>query len=235
MAAIAVIWMLLGKPETIDPDGPVEGASSVFLVPGYGGGEGSLQPLKTEFEKRGYQVYILDIGEGKGDLGEYGKSLASKILESTRDTGGSVHVVGYSAGGVIARAALSPDIAPRIGRIVTLGSPHSGTSIASVGVAFGGAQCPLACQQLARDSDFLNSLPVAGNTERWLSVYSPQDEVVVPTETAILDGSTVLNTEQLCKKNSFTHGELPENPEIIAAVINFIDTGRLASPLPGCQ
>jgi len=234
-AFVLVGWFYLTQPTYLDPSGDVSTARSVILVPGYGGGSENLVPLKGALAKEGYNVSILNIGEGTGDLALYGDMLAQEVKALRQSSGGSVHLVGFSAGGVIARAALSEDSAPDIARVITLGSPHRGTSIASVGRAFGGDQCPVACQQLARDSGFLNSLPLPSSTEKWLSVYSPSDSVVVPVDTAALNGSNIVNTADLCPlPRSLAHGDIPLDSAVISLVVDFIQTGSISLPSRGC-
>ena len=67
-------------------------------------------------------------------------------------------MVGYSAGGVVARYWVQ-DLGGRAQtrRLVTLGSPHHGTEIAELGTLFAGA-CPVACRQLLPTSPLLGAL-----------------------------------------------------------------------------
>ena len=108
----------------------------------------------------------------------------------------SVDVVGYSAGGVVARlwvADLGGDAAAR--RVVTLASPHHGTDLAAVAVGLGPTACPVACQQLAPDSDLLRELNAGDETPTgppgWRSGPS-DDKTVVPPDSGALDGAITL-------------------------------------------
>ena len=67
----------------------------------------------------------------------------------------SVDVVGYSAGGLVARLWVADGHADVVRRVVTLGSPHHGTSLADLAGDVAPGQCPLGCQQMASDSDLL--------------------------------------------------------------------------------
>lgn len=179
---------------------------------------------------------MADIGEGQGDLAGYGQTVQSNIRDLAEQGGGSVHLVGFSAGGVIARLALSgaPDLP--VGRIVTLGSPHYGTTLASVGAALAPSECPTACQQLARDSELLSGLPVAGSEDRWLAVYSPSDSVVRPIESAILEGATALDIEAYCSpsERDVEHGDLPATPGISEVISEFFGEGKVPPAGTGC-
>ena len=60
----------------------------------------------------------------------------------------SVDLVGYSAGGVIARLYVRDEGgASVVRRVLTLGSPHHGTDVAALATEVAGG-CPTACEQL---------------------------------------------------------------------------------------
>ena len=107
---------------------------------------------------------------------------------SVQDRGAtSVDVVGYSAGGVVARLWVRDkggvDLARRV---LTLGSPHHGTTQAALGAEFAGG-CPPACEQLVPDSDVLRRLNAGDETPDgplWATIRSTSDQVVTPVESA---------------------------------------------------
>ena len=104
----------------------------------------------------------------------------------------SVDVVGYSAGGVVVRLWVRDhggDAQAR--RVLTLGSPQHGTSVAALGAEVAGG-CPTACEQLLPDSALLRRLNAGDETPagpEWATVRSSADQVVTPTASAALDGA----------------------------------------------
>ena len=104
-------------------------------------------------------------GDGTGDLRAQADHLAD-VAASTLDRTGapSVDVIGYSAGGVVARLWVRDGNGKTAARrVLTLGSPHHGTSVAQLGSELGGG-CPAACEQLVPDSDLLRRLNAGDET-----------------------------------------------------------------------
>ena len=98
-------------------------------------------------------------------------------------------VIGYSAGGVIARLFVRDDGgADVVRRVLTLGSPHHGTEVAASAGELAAA-VPKACEQLAIDSDLLRHLNAGDETPAgptWATVRSDADQTVTPTDSAEL-------------------------------------------------
>jgi triacylglycerol esterase/lipase EstA (alpha/beta hydrolase family) len=121
----------------------------------------------------------------------------------------------------------------RVRRVVTLGSPHHGAKLAALGVAFAPGSCPLACQQLAPGSDLLDALNEDDETPagpQWLSVWTTQDEVVTPPESARLEGAVNVAVQDLCPGLPLTHGRLPSSPVVQALVLQALSAQDLARP-----
>ena len=113
----------------------------------------------------------------------------------------SVDVIGYSAGGVVARLWVRDyGGAARARRVLTLGSPHHGTSQAALGRELAGG-CPTACEQLVPDSDLLRRLNAGDETPDgplWATVRSSGDQVVTPVDSAALDGAVNILVQDVC-------------------------------------
>ena len=113
----------------------------------------------------------------------------------------SVDVVGYSAGGVVARLWVRDYGGAGLARrVMTLGSPHHGTSQAALGRELAGG-CPVACEQLVPDSDLLRRLNAGDETPDgplWATVRSTGDQVVTPVDSAALDGAVNILVQEVC-------------------------------------
>ena len=106
-------------------------------------------------------------------------------------------------------------------RIVTLGSPHHGTDLAALATDLAPRSCPTACRQLATDSDLIRQLNHGDETPAgpaWVSIWTTDDQISTPPETADLDGALDFSVQEVCPGADVTHGQLPESPVVIAMV-----------------
>jgi triacylglycerol lipase len=90
--------------------------------------------------------------------------------------------------------------------------------------------CPVACQQLAPGSTLLASVARAPVPLPWLSIWTENDQTVVPPDSARLDGAANLAVQELCPNVHIEHGELPSNPVVTAIVLGALSTGPLDRP-----
>jgi triacylglycerol lipase len=107
-------------------------------------------------------------------------------------------------------------------RIVSLGSPQHGTDLASLASDLAPDSCPAACRQLVTDSDLVRSLNSGDETPdgpRWVSIWTTDDRVSTPPETASLDGALDFSVQSVCPSRQVTHGELPTDPAVVAMVL----------------
>lgn len=214
----------LTRPETVDGGAPTP-ASAAIVIPGYGGGAGGLAGLADHLRATGREVVVADIGDGRGDLAGYGATVAQLAAALVADGAAGVDLVGYSAGGLIARAAVEANPAV-IARVATIASPHNGTAIAGLGAMLADeSSCPLACRQMAPESEFLGSLRQPGDASRWLSVFTPADEVVRPVDSSALDGATTVDVTARCGTGALDHGGIVRSPATWAVVSAFLSSG----------
>jgi len=207
----------------------------VLLVAGYGGNTETLARLRDALERDGRDVLVVPpVGAGTGDLLAQARALdeaADRALRRSAAT--SVDVVGYSAGGVVARLwvrDLGGDEVAR--RVLSIGSPQHGTRVAAVAAELAG-ECPVACLQLAPDSDLLRRLNAGDETPsgpRFVSVWSTADEIVVPPDSARLDGGLGFTVQSVCPGRRTAHRQLPSDPVVLAAVRRALGVEPPAAP-----
>lgn len=230
---VAVIAVRVAA-RSVDPV-PQTAPGPVLLVPGYGGNVDSLQPLAAALRSAGRSVAIVEpLGDGTGDLRQQAEHLA-EVAERVREDAGaaSVDVVGYSAGGVVARLWVREEGgAEMVRRVLTLGSPHHGTSQAALGTEFAGG-CPAACEQLVPDSDLLRRLNAGDETPAgplWATVRSTSDQVVTPVDSAALSGALNIVVQEVCPRSGAAHGDLPSDPVVLAALSSVLGVPAPQAP-----
>jgi triacylglycerol lipase len=207
----------------------------VLLVPGYGGNVDSLQPLAAAVRSAGRTAVVVPpVGDGTGDLRAQADHLGEIAEQVRRDTGAaSVDLIGFSAGGVVARLWVKDEGGDGVTRrVITLGSPHHGTSQAALGAGLGGG-CPEACQQLAPDSDLLRRLNAGDETPDgplWVTVRTTADRVVTPVESAALDGALNIAVQDACPTSTATHGDLVRDPVVLAVLVSTLGADPPRAP-----
>lgn len=217
-------------PAAQDRPGPV------LLVPGFGGGRAPLEPLAAALRAAGRDVAFVRLpGDGTGDLAAQADAL-DRVAAAALDAGApSVDVVGFSAGGVVARLWAADGGAQVARRVVSLGAPQHGTSLADTGLAALGRSCPPACRQLATGSAVLRRLNAADETPdgpHWTSVWTADDQVVTPPATARLDGARNVVVQAVCPGARVGHGGLPREPVVVGLVLDALGPELVTAPGP---
>ena len=196
----------------------------VLLVPGYGDSVSALGTLAGRLRAAGKDATVVDLPDhAQGDLGRQADALDAAAHAALARTGAaSVDVVGYSAGGVVARLWAKDHGGARLARrVVSLGSPQHGTALATLGSLVSGA-CPLACQQLVPTSSLLsalNSPPELPTGPVFVSLWTSRDEVVLPPDSARLAGAVNIEIQQVCAGSGVGHSQLPTDPLVAAMVV----------------
>ena len=238
VAAVALVVGLIARA-TAPAAAPVpqERPGPVLLVPGYGGSAASLQSLATRLRESGRDVTVVDLPDrAQGDLTAQSDALETTANEVLTRTGArSVDVVGYSAGGVVARLwATEGDGPGKVRRLVMLGSPLHGTDVARLGTLVSGT-CPTACQQLAPDSPVLSRLdnePLPTGV-LGLSLWTTSDEVVQPPTSSVEDDIPSPSVQSVCAASQVNHGGLPNDRVVQAMVLEALGTGPIPTWPPG--
>jgi triacylglycerol esterase/lipase EstA (alpha/beta hydrolase family) len=234
-AVVGTAAFLLTRPDPARPV-PQDQLGPVLLVPGYGGSTAALDTLAADLRGHGRDVTVVQLaGDGTGDLRTQARVLDDAAYAALDRSGAeSVDVVGYSAGGVVARlwvADLGGDAIAR--RVVTLASPNHGTDLAAVASGLGSTTCPTACQQLATDSELLRELNRSDETPagpRWAAIWTEDDKTVVPPRSGILDGATGFSVQSVCPGIVVAHTQMPSSPAVVAMVAAELGRALPATP-----
>jgi len=228
---VVVVVRAAASTEPVAQDRP----GPVLLVSGYGGGLNSLVPLADHLRVAGRDAVVVDpVGDGTGDLAaqaDHVGEVAERVLRDTHAP--SIDVIGYSAGGVVARLWVHDDGAGVTRRVLTIGSPQHGTTQAALGSELAGG-CPPACEQLIPGSDVLRRLNAGDETPAgpaWITIRSTADRVVTPVDSAALDGALNLVVQDSCPGATTSHGALTADPVTLAALDSSLGAGPPARPV----
>lgn len=162
------------------------------------------------------------------DIRAAAELLARHIEKICARTGRSeVDIVGHSLGGLIARyyiQRLGGD--RRVRTLVTLGTPHSGTTVAPLASAH-----PIV-RQMRPGSAVIEELraPAPGCRTRCVSFWSDLDQWMVPIETARLDHPDLI-TENV-RVSGIGHLALPVHPAVAAGIRQALETNASAAGTP---
>jgi pimeloyl-ACP methyl ester carboxylesterase len=184
-----VAMMSVGRSRQTGFEQPIAGCPSppVLLIHGIVCNRaiwrGWIEPLRAA----GFScVRAVDLEPIFADLDRYAADVVSELREMQRRSGGArVAIIAHSMGGLVARAALRITGPGVISSIVTIGSPHHGTAWARL--------APFQpTRQMRPGSSWLHALN-ASQEGSWqvplTSIYSMQDEFIVPPRSAMTAGA----------------------------------------------
>ena len=237
LVGVTVVGVRAGRGDSPAAGAPAQDrAGPVLLVPGYGGSRASLSTLADRLRRAGRSAQVLTLpGDGTGDLRAQVRVLDRAAAAAVAAGAPSVDVIGYSAGGVVARLWVAGDGARLARRVVTLGSPLHGTRTATAGGALVPDACPVACQQLSPGSTLLTELDrqALPTTLPWLSVWTENDRTVLPPDSARLPGAVNVPLQNVCPDAVVAHSQLPADPLVTGLVLRGLGTGPFVAPGPG--
>ncbi len=237
LAVSALVAVSVAREYAVPPKADPGQMGPVVLVPGYGGNTAALQALALRLRVVGRPAVVVDLPDGgTGDFSGQAAAIDDAVRDLLRHDGArSVDLVGYSAGGVASWLYLQTGTtAPAIRRLVTMGSPLQGADIAAAGGALVPGACPRACQELAPGSSLLTRLDNSPRPDiPWLSLWTDQDDVVTPPQSAALPGVRSIRLQSVCDDIPINHGQLPTAGLTMGLVLRALGTKPLPVPVPG--
>jgi len=208
----------------------------VLLVPGYGGSTTALNALAARIRASGGHAIMVQLaGDGTGDLQVQANVLNGYVNQALAAGSSPVTVIGYSAGGVVAWLwDVDYNGVAKARRIITLGSPLHGANLAAVGAAEVTGVCPAACEELVPGSAMLARLQGTALATRppWLSLWTADDQVVQPPDSARLPGAVNVPLQSICPGVTIQHGQLPTAPLVVGIVLSALRSSVLSVPKP---
>jgi triacylglycerol esterase/lipase EstA (alpha/beta hydrolase family) len=172
------LWMLLGGAydrANEDADAAPPERRPIVLLHGFGLTQTSWIVLGRRLARRGlgplYGTTYFSLQSVRISAEQLGAFVDEVLLRSGAER---VDIVAHSMGGVVARYYLERlGGARRLGRLITLGSPHRGTLMARYGLAVG-------ARELAVDSPLLADLAAPAPGLPYTSIWSRSDSIVIP-------------------------------------------------------
>ncbi len=102
---------------------------AVLVIPGIGQNDGSTRLLRWFLRRQGFMPHGWGQGTNTGS-GRAAAGLGEKLVALAAQSGGSVSLLGWSWGGVLARE-LAKEMPERVRCVVTLGAPFTGNPTAN--------------------------------------------------------------------------------------------------------
>ena len=186
----------------IQPDHHPEGEGRpVLLVPGFMGRGLAFFRLKRALARRGYPVYVADLGYGVGCIEEKAELLEEFIASHQLS---DFYVVGHSMGGIISMA-MSEKSRRKVRHFVTLGTAFHGAVLSYLVPIFPAAR------QLNPESPVLERVVErARQHDNLTNVVAQWDEIALPMESCRVEGCHEVtgvagHVQLIMRSSSFEH------------------------------
>jgi pimeloyl-ACP methyl ester carboxylesterase len=183
----------------------------LLLIHGYCCNRGFWWWLKPRLEAHGYSIATLTLEPLHGDIDGYAEQVARGVDRLCSATGASqVILVGHSMGGLVARAYLRRYGEFRVSRLVTLGTPHHGSTLAHLGMGRN-------ARQMTPGSAWLKELEQTPLALACVSIFSWHDNYVMPQNSALLEGAQNIPLEGV------GHLAMSISPLVLKALLAAVD------------
>lgn len=164
----------------------------VLLIHGYGANSGFWHRISSQLTRSGISHSATELEPLLANIDDYADIINAAIEElcATKNKE-KVIVLAHSMGGLAARAYLRKFGSQHIARVITLGTPHYGSTLASFAMGINAMQ-----MRWSANSDPQSWLAMLEQSETpalrklIVSIYSRHDNIVSPQESAYLPGAT---------------------------------------------
>jgi triacylglycerol lipase len=203
------------EPDYLPPD--ASGRVGVVFVHGFVCNRGLWTPWLTRLRAAGVPFVAVNLEPVFGAIDDYPPIIEAAVRRIEAATGEKPLLVGHSMGGLAIRAWLARFAADaRVRGVVTIGTPHQGTWLASH------AHWAANAGQMRPGGAWLTQLAAAepaSRRELFLCLWGHGDNIVFPASNALLPGARSLHIE------ATAHVDLIHHPAAWAAVWRAIGRG----------
>lgn len=208
----------------------------VVFVPGFGHAHRGWDLLRRHLERAGFTDVggLAEIGT-RGDIPHRAERLSRHVEALVSITGADrVHLVGHNVGGHVARYFVQLLGGDEVtGTVVTVGTPHSGSSLTPIGLGPAAAQVRPGSAVLRHLEESTRPLHV-----RWISYFSEHDVFVQPSASAVLKDPRLQALNVLVTEHANLSLTLPADvcrsvSQQIAATEGVPGAGAPVAALPG--
>jgi predicted alpha/beta hydrolase family esterase len=196
----------------------------VLLLHGYGANSGFWKPFSTQLSRAGISHAAIDLEPLLGSIDDYAELIETSVQQLCRNNGAeTIVIVGHSMGGLAARAWVRRYGTARLASIITLGTPHFGSTLAGYGMGRNAREMLPLLSGTKAEHHWLTALANSENTKvraRIKSIYSRHDNIVSPQQSAQLPGATNIGFDLI------GHVALGFDSEVIALLMTEIRQAR---------
>ncbi len=201
LAAVRIYWFQMPWAKPINkvwcPDSPPQTQPwrvPVLLVHGFICNERVWDKVAPALHQAGHPVLVITLEPLFTSIDNYAPQIEQAVKQLQQTSGAAqVALVGHSMGGLVIRAWMRSHGCAAAAKVVTLGSPHQGTRVASWSPTANGAQ-------MVWHSSWLQALQASEKpaTRRLMQIaLTRHDNIVFPQREQVLPGATVTEFEGL--------------------------------------
>lgn len=196
----------------------------VLLLHGYSANSGFWMPLSQHLSAAGISHAAIDLEPLLGSIDDYAHLIEKAAEKLCADVGSEkIIVVGHSMGGLAARAWLRNYGRHRLTRLITLGTPHFGSTLAGYGMGENARQMMPVVGGDKNANQWLDALAASESRDLLAcitSIYSRHDNIVSPQRSAELPGAVNLPFDLV------GHVALGFDREVVRLLVAEIRTSR---------